>query len=138
MPRGGKRRGQTGKPYPNRTDLGNPATQAAQINRPPRVRAPQGVPTQGLQTTPQAAQAPPVIQPQAFGLAPGASPFDRPTERPNEPLTEGLPIGPGRGPEALGPMTSTASQELRALFLRYPLPELRELIEELDAEEANG
>ena len=35
---------------------------------------------------------------------PGAMPFDRATERPNEPLTAGLPMGPGVGPEALGPM----------------------------------
>lgn len=138
MPRGGRRSGKPGQAYPNRTDL-NPAAQAAQVNRPPRIRTPEGVPAQGLQTTPQAAAAaPPQQPPPPQGPLAGAAPFDRPSERPDEPLTEGLAIGPGRGPEALGPMTSTASQELRALFLRYPLPELRELIEELDAEEANG
>lgn len=137
MPRGGRRAGRSGKAYQNRTDL-NPSAQAAQVTRAPRIRAPQGVPTQGLQQTPQAATAAPPVQPQALGPAAGASPFDRPTERPEEPLTEGLAIGPGRGPEVLSQPTSTASQELRALFLRYPLPELRELIEELDAEEMNG
>lgn len=32
----------------------------------------------------------------------------RPTERPGEPVTAGLPMGPGPGPEALGPLGQQA------------------------------
>lgn len=132
MPRGGRRKGQAGKTYPNRSDLGNPAAQAAQVTRPPRIRA-EGAPTQGLQATPQAAQALPPQVPE--GSPPGAAgPFTRPTDRPNEPLTEGLPMGPGRGPEAFPQQGSSALDELRALYYRFPLQELADLIEEAEEE----
>ncbi len=50
-------------------------------------------------------QPQPQQDPMAMAAAhngPGTSlALDRPTERPNEPVTQGLPVGPGAGPEAL-------------------------------------
>jgi hypothetical protein len=124
MPRGGRRSGQAGKAYSNRSDL-NPAANAAKVNRNPRVRAPEGVPTQGLQQAPGAAQQP--------GPVPGAAgAFTRPTDRPNEPITAGMPMGAGPGPEGMPPVPGGgALDELRILYMRFPYPELRELIEEM-------
>lgn len=144
MPRGGRRRGRPGQQYPNRSDLGNPAAQAptanpaaraAAVTRPPRVRI-EGA--QGLQATPQAArapEAPPAPPSPAFPLPGSFGPLSRPTERPDEPLTAGLPFGPGPGPEALAVPPQTTADELRAIYARYPLPELRELIEDIEEEE---
>lgn len=63
------------------------------------------------------------------------TPLDAPTARPNEPITAGLPVGPGAGPEALGPLGmggEDVGMELRAIYARYPNEELRTLIEMLD------
>lgn len=132
MPRGGRRSKAPGSPAkPNRTDLNNPAAQAAAVTRPPRVRPGFGG-TQGLQATPPAARQETPI-PGAGGA------FARPTERPNEPITDGLPMGAGRGPEALPPAPGGgALDEIRILFMRFPYPELRELIEEMQEEAARG
>jgi hypothetical protein len=50
-----------------------------------------------------AASAP--TTPQAMPQAPSAplALLSDPTQRPMEPLTHGLPVGPGAGPEAIGP-----------------------------------
>lgn len=54
--------------------------------------------------------------PMAAMPAPGAIPLIRATERPAEPLTEGLPMGPGAGPEALaGSPTQSAADQLMML-----------------------
>lgn len=46
--------------------------------------------------------APPSAIPDTPGRMPGdAGPFDRMTEQPSVPVTDGSPLGPGRGPEAL-------------------------------------
>lgn len=61
------------------------------------------------------------------------APFDRPTDRPNEPLTHGLSTGQGAGPEILSmPADNPSMDELRAIYLRYPTEQLRELIEDAD------
>lgn len=85
-----------------------------------------------------AAGAPPATGPQPpapQGGAPvpqlaGAQDFARPTERPAEPVTNGLPVGPGQGPEAL---TSAApdviGSQLRALYQTAPNNDLLRLIE---------
>lgn len=121
MPRGGRRQKAPGSPAKgNRLDLNQGAAAAP---RAPRVRPGFGG-TEGLQANPQAERP-----------VPGAGgAFTRPTERPNEPLTAGMPTGPGPGPEVLPSHASTAADELRALFLQFPLPELRELIELADEE----
>jgi len=84
MPRGGKRQGTPGKAYSNRTDIGidynmqqdaTPAAggvQAPQEQRPMLDIYPEDIPN-----------------------------LTDPTARPGEPITDGLPIGLGRGPEAL-------------------------------------
>lgn len=82
--RGGARQGTPGKGYSNRTDMtsnynmadGSPAAGGIEA---PRDAAPMTLPVYPDQT-------------------PGLS---DPTQRPDEPLTDGLPMGPGRGPEAL-------------------------------------
>jgi hypothetical protein len=59
--------------------------------------------------------------------------LDRPTERPGEPLTAGLPSGPGPGPEALagvGIGGDALELQLRALYQKYPMPEIARLLEE--------
>lgn len=132
MPRGGRRKARIGDAKGNRTDMNSPAAQAASVNRPPRIRGAPGVPTKGLQQTPGAARQP--AQP-----AGAQGSLTRPTERPDEPLTAGAPMGPGPGPDALPPPApSTAADELRALFIQFPSPELRELIELADMEGQTG
>lgn len=109
MARGGRRQGTPGTAYPQRTDLQMPAT------------APTGLPYGEHQqlvddqrkvpvaTPPAPAPQMPAAQPQGQPFSPpGAQPFLRPTERPTEPVTAGLPVGPGPGPEVLGP-TQTVS-----------------------------
>jgi hypothetical protein len=63
-------------------------------------------------------------------------PIDAPTGRPNEPVTAGAPMGPGPGPEVLGPGVAPDDMvaRLRAMYLRAPSEDLRELLEGLDAE----
>lgn len=83
MPRGGPRKGTPDKAYANRTDMGlnynmeagSPA--AGGIKPPPR---------QNIEL--------PVYPDQIPSLS-------TPTSRPDEPITDGLPIGAGRGPEAM-------------------------------------
>lgn len=81
QPHGGPRQGVQGRAYPNRTDL-----------------------MQGPRTAGTPAAGPEPVQPQRRG-------FVQPDQVPNltapsadpRPLTDGLPVGPGRGPEALTP-----------------------------------
>lgn len=117
-------RGRAPSPNSNRTDLNTPAPATAAPNQAYGERAQQiasqhaipmaGAPTMPANQPPAGAggpQSPPSGGPpspdalQAMTLAhngPGDSlNLDRPTERPNEPVTQGLPVGPGAGPEAL-------------------------------------
>ncbi len=150
MPRGGKRYGTPGKAYQNRSDL-----------RVPNMQAPS--PQYGVRAQQQAAQRavpiaapatdvpPPPTAPTGGGagaagtggggalpVLPGqVTPLDAPTERPNEPVTAGVPLGPGPGPEALGPLGAPGSPEdevmaLRAALNAYPSQELMALVERID------
>lgn len=84
MPRGGKRQGTPGKGYANRTDLG------MQPNMEKNTAASGGM------------TAPTRSQPLPLPVYPEDTPnLTDPTNRPMEPLTDGLPVGPGRGPESL-------------------------------------
>ncbi len=106
MARGGRRKGEPGKPYPNRSDLRGPGTPdipknftgqpygAAQQQQQAQAAAPAG-PPQGA-PGPAAALGPPPVPAGSLGA------FNRASERPGEPITAGLPSGPGPGPEALG------------------------------------
>lgn len=106
MARGGRRAGNAGTKYTNRTDL-----QGAQLP----VDAPRGLPYGDRAKLIAAQRAVPMGTPPAAsppggggqgpppspGPLPGSVPFTGPTERPGEAVTAGLPIGPGPGPEAL-------------------------------------
>ena len=120
MPRGGKRNGTPGRAYSNRTDLtlsyggGNTAA------------------TGGM--TPPADQSP---------LLPAISASEvpnlgDPTMRPAEPVTTGLPVGPGGGPEALGPMPPSpmdpVRQAIQAMMLVSPNPDLVRILNRLSYE----
>ena len=87
MPRGGRRRGTPGKGYMNRTDLGvqYQAQDQAGLATPASggVEAPRGEPPR-----------PPVFADDIPNLT-------DPTARPGEPISDGLSVGPGRGPESL-------------------------------------
>lgn len=134
---GGSRQGSPSQSYPQRADL--------------RTQKIQTVPNQeyGKASAQAAAQrvvpmagTPPAPNPQAPGAG-GGSPFVTaedvpnlfdPTARPHEPLTHGLSSGPGAGPEALmpDPAVNSTAERLRALYLRFPTPELRELLAALE------
>jgi hypothetical protein len=138
MPRGGRRKGTPGKAYGNRTDLNQPQAPGTPVFK----GQPYGAATQQQQAMAAAPPAPPG-QPPVSGVPtaggpPGVPPgglgeFTRPTERPNEPITHGLPTGPGAGPEAIGldPRNDAVSLQLRALYQRFPLPEIAELLSEM-------
>jgi hypothetical protein len=61
-----------------------------------------------------------------------------PTARPAEPVTAGLSVGPGPGPEAVGPMPPSPSdpvrQAVQALMLIAPNPDLTRIMNRLDYE----
>jgi hypothetical protein len=85
MPRGGKRQGTPGKAYSNRTDMATNYDMEA------------GSPAAGGMKAP--AEAAPMRLPVYPDQIPS---LGTPTQRPDEPITDGLPVGPGRGVEALG------------------------------------
>jgi len=136
MPRGGRRRGTPGKAYGNRTDLTNPPNPGqARFKGQPYGAASEQEQAQAV-VPPQPPPGPPGAPP-AAGPPPippgGLGAFNRPTDRPGEPLTSGLPMGPGAGPEALG-LTSRndpVSMQLRALYQQFPIPELADLLDEI-------
>ena len=57
-----------------------------------------------------------------------------PTARPHEPITAGLPMGPGPGPEALGPQGATdpTRRLLQAMLVAHPSNDIMRLIDMLD------
>lgn len=121
MPRGGKRQGTQGNAYSNRTDLtsnygskGDPASGNIQ---------------------------PPTDQRALMGPAIGADMVPNigdPSMRMDEPVTAGLPVGPGSGPEALGPMPpppmDPVRQVVQAMMMVAPNPDLVRLMARLDYE----
>lgn len=121
MPRGGKRQGTQGKAYANRTDLtsnygpkGSPASGGME---PPRDQTPLMSPGIGADMVPN---------------------LGDPTMRPGEPVTAGLPVGPGAGPEALGPMPpppmDPVRQVVQAMMMVAPNPDLIRVMARLDYE----
>ena len=102
MTRGGKRQGQPGKAYANRTDLNiDRAVEPGSSGTMP--------PAQPAQ------QQRPMIRPDDIPT------LDTPTLRPDSPITTGLPTGPGPGP---GPESAVAMKPLydplRAALRRDP------------------
>ena len=107
MPRGGRRQGQAGKAYANRTDLlqnrdnGASAAAGGIVASAP----------QQPQQAPQQASAYPEDSPNLLD----------PTNRPDEPVTHGLPSGAGAGPESYAAAPRLA--ETQALKRWLPLLE---------------
>lgn len=109
MARGGRRKGQTGKPYPNRSDM-----RAQKVSVAPSAQYGQGVQQRAAEQAlplPSNSQGAGVVAPPASssvaapapeGPQPGTLGFTGPSARPGEPLTTGLPIGAGAGPESAG------------------------------------
>lgn len=124
MARGGKRKGAPGTTYSNRTDLNQPA---------PAVNFDGGYGDDTAMAAVQANRAAPAAVAPIPTTAPppmrAVTPLDAPDDRPDEPVTSGLPLGPGPGPEAIGldPDTSVLA-ELRAIYARYPHPDILDLI----------
>ena len=126
MPRGGRRSGKQGKPYPNRSDL-------RQAGQPLPKETATGQPYGAAKAQREAMEAIPLRRsdvpvPQAGGapvMGPGRPPlpFNRPTERPDEPITAGLSTGAGVGPEALN-LRSAKDADLSTLAPYLPTLEL--------------
>jgi hypothetical protein len=111
MPRtghGGRRQGEQGASYSNRTDLNAHVPIATVPDQPygdraQQQQAQQTIPMAPTQVASQAAKPvadalPPSNTQRPPSAAPGSLPFLEATQRPNEPVTEGLPFGPGAGP----------------------------------------
>ncbi len=92
----------------------------------PAPTAPTG-PTPGADAAQVAAPAP---QPM-----PMLGAFDRPSERPGEHVSSGLPFGGGAGPEVLPSPDHSVGLQLRALYQNFPNTDLRDLIEQFDAQQ---
>ncbi len=121
MPRGGKRQGTQGRAYSNRTDLavnyGPQGNAAAGGMEAPREQTPLIAPAIGVDEVPN---------------------LGDPTARLDEPVTAGLPLGPGAGPEALGPMpppqVDPVRQAVQAMMMVAPNPDLIRVLARLDYE----
>lgn len=144
MPRGGRRSGQVGKPYPNRRDLRTTQAPKAAPGQ-PYGEAKQQLDSQKqipLSRTP-APGGPPVSSTAAIAgmVGGGGSPvpsLTAPSTRPNEPLTSGLKTGPGPGPEALNlpaqaPVDDQMLAVLRAMHQAFPNSDIARLIAEVNA-----
>jgi hypothetical protein len=142
--RGGRRRGKTGKAYPNRSDMQAQAVESApgQVygQRTAQEQAQRAIPLPQGAATPTQAPPPPAPPP------PGSLGFTEPTSMPDEPLTAGLPIGAGPGPEILNRPIAPASPDARAAFkidvlshlqtLPFASPEIEQLLARTRSESA--
>lgn len=124
MARGGRRQGQPGRSYQNRTDLNvDRAVQPGSSAAPPPV--------------PQE-QVPPQQQ-QQQQLLPDVIPnLDMPTMYPDRPVTAGLSVGPGPGPTDDTYRVDSTYNILRAAVRRSPSnPDLRRIAAYLAAKGGN-
>lgn len=136
--RGGRRRGQQGKAYAQRTDLNQNRAPLPVMAGPSKSYGSRKAQEDAQRAVPMAPPpAPP--QPATPAVAPPPAPGSfgdplRPTERPEEPISAGLDWGPGPGSEALGIVSGTSDKsadELRAIYAAFPSEALREAIEGL-------
>lgn len=121
MARGGRRTGTPGKAYPQRTDMHQPIQVAPGGEYGSATALKQGQQVVPLPNA-QAAMSAPLSAPQAAPVAPGDINFEALTARPNEPVTNGLPVGPGQGPEALGigAGPNDPATLLRSMYVNVP------------------
>jgi hypothetical protein len=128
-----------GTNYGNRTDL-----QTQPVRVAPSAEYGQGVQQQAAQQAiplpqgggvPTAAPAPAGQGGPYQGPVPGqGGAFDRGTERPGEHVSTGLSVGPGAGPEALGPYAGDdTGAQLRSLYAQFPNQDLADLIQVFEA-----
>lgn len=133
--RGGRRQGQPGQAYGNRSDLTQAptATHAREYgDRKAQIEAQQAVPLPRAAPAPSGGGGGSVAAP-AVDLS-TLPQIGGPSTRPGEPVTAGLPVGPGAGPEALGIPAGpgdTEREQLLAVFRMNPTPALARLIERL-------
>lgn len=114
------------KQYSNRTDLQNPAAKMAATAAKGQTYGEAGAQIAAQKAVPMAAPPTERIQPGQMGA------FDRPTERPTEPVTAGSTFGPGRTPSTpfmVPRRNDDVLNELRALYLAYPTPELADMLD---------
>lgn len=103
MPRGGRRQGQPGVSYGQRTDMNMD-------------HAPEGTVGTQVKTAASASiDTPPPTAPGRDGMYPEDTPnLMGPTRNPDEPITAGLPTGPGPGPTTLKDQSAVDAQQLKA------------------------
>lgn len=121
MARGGRRQGQPGRSYPNRTDLNRNLAAAAPSQQPIRAASGQTYGERGRQEAAQRMMPLPEV---------AVPPLDAPSMRPGEPVQAGLPSGPGPGPEAVRAVGQPQDPlaDLRALYAAYPHEDLLALL----------
>lgn len=138
-PRGGPREGIQGHSYPNRSDLQQNARAQPVRTAGGQEYGARAAQERAQQVAPLPAQsAAPAPQPGQGPFMPRISADDvpnltDPSRRPDEPLEAGLPFGPGPGPRmsTMAAPNPTAEQ-VRALLLAHPTPELRELLTQIE------
>lgn len=133
MPRGGRRNGQPGKQYANRTDLTQapkaaPGQQYGAAKQQLDAQAAVPLPTQAAGgAPPMQAPAQPMTLPGSLGA------LDQPSARPNEPITAGMSSGPGPGPGVVAAAQGNpVLDELRGIYRVFPNEDLRRLIAEAE------
>ena len=110
MARGGRRQGQPGQSYQNRTDLN--------VDR---------APMPGSSADNVSASGNPPVGPPA--LSPDSIPnLEEPTQFPDEPVTAGLPFGPGPGSVSVAPADLSNTLILAALRRNPDNPDLQRIV----------
>jgi len=122
------------KPYPNRSDLRNPAAKIAKSAAKGQAYGEAGKQLASQSVVPMAAPPTDAVQPNsAPPIAPGQlGSLTRPTERPDEPLTAGASFGPGPTPSpqfTVPRQNDDVLNELRGLYQAFPSPELADLLD---------
>lgn len=132
--RGGRRQGQVGKLYPNRTDAAQ-APKAAPSQTygegAESLRAQRAIPLPNAAPTTAGAGA--MLEDTPPPPVPGGMPFGRGTDRPGEPLTAGLAVGAGPGPSAAMPAVDPVVETLRAAYRAFPNESIAALLEAMES-----
>lgn len=110
--RGGKRVGNPGTAYANRTDL-NAAKPSNYGRKAADARSTSVIPLP-TQSAGGGAAGPGI--PRGPSPVPGQLPLDAPSARPGEPLTAGLSMGAGPGPSPYTPALNSTLEMLRAVY----------------------